>query len=165
MLLSRYLAFWKELFYCLKKIQCQPETPSLPISEQFWDSYEAVKFSLGNEKTPSKMTNIEREAFNNIEFLLKFNKSELLTESKSFLRTLREDILDYGTLPDYTLRRIASLKTANHSIEKIIAEIEKLRAELGADYLDKEKARLKNLDREIIIAIHNQNLNDLQKVG
>ena len=111
------------------------------------------------------MPNIEREAFNNIEFLLKFNKSELLTESKSFLRTLREDILDYGTLQDYTLRRIANLKTANHSIEKIIAEIEKLRAELGTDYLDKEKARLKNLDREIIIAIHNQNLNDLQKVG
>lgn len=149
----------------LEKIQCQPETPSLPISEQFWDSYEAVKFSLGNKKALSKMPNIEREAFNNIDFLLKFNKSELLTESKSFLRTLREDILDYGTLPDYTLRRIANLKTANHSIEKIIAEIEKLRAELGADYLDKEKARLKNLDREIIIAIHNQNLNDLQKVG
>jgi hypothetical protein len=70
---------------------------------------------------------------------------------------LLEDIKDYATLPDYTLRRIANLETTNGDKRaKLIAEIEQLRTELGADYLEKEKEQLKQTHKEIIIAIENQ---------
>ena len=78
---------------------------------------------------------------------------------KDFLRTLREDILDYGTLSDFTLRRIANLETMDEAKQKrATAEIIALKKELGGDYLQKEKARQKDLSKEIIIAIENQKL-------
>jgi len=67
---------------------------------------------------------------------------------------LLEDILDYGTLPDYTLRRIANLDPKN--IASILKEIERLRKTLGDDYLYREKDRLTELTKEIIIAIENR---------
>jgi hypothetical protein len=63
---------------------------------------------------------------------------------------LKEDILSFGTLPDYTLRRIAGFK-----VDKI-DEIEQLKNELGEDYLTKEKNRQKEERKEIIIAIENK---------
>ena len=78
---------------------------------------------------------------------------------KDFLRILREDILDYGTLSDYTLRRIANLESADEARQKrAVAEIIALKKELGEDYLQKEKAKQKDLSKEIIIAIENQKL-------
>jgi len=67
---------------------------------------------------------------------------------QKFLHTLLEDLIDYGTLSDYTLRRIAALETA----DKIAA----LMSELGIDYLEKEKIKLRALNREIIVAIENR---------
>lgn len=93
---------------------------------------------------------------NNIDYLLRANRNEKLIPFKSFLRTLREDILDYGTLADYTLRRIANLKTDESKIDSAIEQLNALRNELGENFLDKEKARLKKLHKEIIIAIENQ---------
>jgi len=75
-----------------------------------------------------------------------------------FLRELREDILEYKTLSDYTLRRIANLNSQNKDIAKIQKtrdELEKLQQELGADYLDKVKSKLGQLETEVIIAIEN----------
>jgi len=72
---------------------------------------------------------------------------------------LREDILDYGTLSDYTLRRIANLESGDEAKQKkSILEIISLKQELGEDYLQKEKNRQKDLSKEIIIAIENQKL-------
>jgi hypothetical protein len=76
---------------------------------------------------------------------------------KDFLRTLREDILDYGTLPEYALRRIGNLETNENKIEGAIKEIKLLKQQLGVDYLLKEKARQKDMAKEIIIAIENIN--------
>jgi len=71
---------------------------------------------------------------------------------KPFLRVLREDIIDYGTLPDYTLRRIAQLKP--NDIDSTVKEIEKIKNELGENYLEKEKKKYEG-EKEIIIAINN----------
>jgi hypothetical protein len=74
-----------------------------------------------------------------------------------FLRTLRGDIIDYGTLSDYTLRRIANLENSgDNNRKKAVKEISVLKDELGDDYLQKEKERQKDLSKEIIIAIENQ---------
>ena len=80
---------------------------------------------------------------------------EVVLPHKDFLRILREDILDYGTLPEYTLRRIGNLETSENKIAGAIKEISLLKQELGADYLIKEKARQKDMNKEIIIAIEN----------
>ena len=78
---------------------------------------------------------------------------------KDFLKVLLEDIADYGTLSDYTLRRVANLEGGTEEkLKKSLKEIEALKNELGADYMEKEKARQKDLTKEIIVAIENKKL-------
>ena len=76
----------------------------------------------------------------------------------SFTWTLLEDIIDYKTLSDFTLRRIANLQTNNSSekdIEKISDEFIKLKNDLGEDYLEKIKNKLGSMQSEVIVAIEN----------
>ena len=82
------------------------------------------------------------------DFLLK-NETRLDLRAKSFLNVLRRDIVNYGTLPDYTLRRIAN-------ISKNIDEVTNLMNTLGEKYLVKEIARNRAFEREIIIAVEEQ---------
>lgn len=63
------------------------------------------------------------------------------------------------SLSDYTLRRIANLDLSEKRFAATIAELEALKNELGADFLEKEKARIKKINKEIIIAIENQHQN------
>ncbi|MGB4645740.1 MAG: hypothetical protein WBH76_07565, partial [Dictyoglomaceae bacterium] len=126
-------------------------------SDTFWDIYEEIKnpkerpFSL-----PEK--SLEQQAINNLKTLRKINNDEIY-KYKNFLEILLEDIIDYGTLPDYTLRRISNLEIKDaEKIKKTIQEIESLKEELGEDYLEKEKLRQKNLTKEIIVAIENRKL-------
>jgi hypothetical protein len=72
---------------------------------------------------------------------------------------LLEDLIDYGTLPDYTMRRIANLESSDENkIAKSVKEIEKLKSQLGENYLEKEKEKQKKLNKNIIVAIENQKL-------
>jgi len=139
----------------IDRIRCSKEEKPLELSNNFWDKYEIVK-EIREEKLSTPEQSLEQKALNNIKTLLNFN-NEHLTPFKNFLRILREDIVDYGTLSDFTLRRIANLKSSDGEISKTIEELKKLRDELGGDdYLLKEKERLKALHKEIIIAIENQ---------
>lgn len=125
------------------------------MSDKFWDNYEAIK-NFEEERLPIPEQSLEQKAINNIRTLLNLNNEEI-TQFKNFLRTLLEDILDYGTLPDYTMRRITNLEVSEYKIRKIAEELKKLKDELGGDdYLIKEKEKSKTLHREIIIAIENQ---------
>ena len=72
---------------------------------------------------------------------------------------LLEDILDYGTLSDYTLRRISNINIDKNP-SKAIKELASLQKELGRNYLYDEKNRIKDLTKEIIIAIENQKPNE-----
>jgi hypothetical protein len=133
-----------------EKIVCPlEERPQHWNTEQFWKTYDAIQsykdFRLGPESDQS----LETKARLNLDFLIS-NREEALWQYKNFLRMLKEDILSFGTLPDYTLRRIAGFK-----VDKI-DEIEQLKNELGEDYLTKEKNRQKEERKEIIIAIENQ---------
>ncbi len=79
-----------------------------------------------------------------------------ITESQKFIRTLREDLIDFGTLPDYTIRRIANLNLKDSELKDAIYEINSIKEELGEDYLDKEKKKLSKEEKEIIIAVRNK---------
>ena len=121
----------------------------------FWDWYEKVK-KFREHRLPTSEQSLEQKALNNLNTFIK-NPWEELLPYMDFLRTLREDIIDYGTLSDYTLRRIANmLNSDDNNRKRTIQEISALQHELGEDYLHKEKERQKDLSKEIIIAIENQ---------
>ena len=136
----------------LDKIKCDPDTPPVPVDDDFWELYEKAKEVKVSRNIPTSELSIERRALTTIDALLRTNNREALNEFKPFLRMLREDILDYGTLSDYTLRRIAQLKLTD--ITSVVEEITATRNNLGENYLDKEKKKYEG-DTEIIIAVNN----------
>ncbi len=134
------------------RIVCSPEEERLNWnSEDFWQAYSKIKNYKELNTSPLNEQSIEMKALNNLDFLLS-QRSEKLFPYKSFLRMLRIDIVSYGTLPDYTLRRIMNLK------EGKIKEIDEISSELVSDYLTKELERHKDHKKEIIIAIENKKL-------
>ncbi len=138
------------------KIVCNKDEEKLPLSEGFWEWYEKVKKFREHRSVPVSELSLEQKALNNLNTFIK-NPWEELLPYMGFLRTLREDIIDYGTLSDYTLRRIANLENSDdNNRKKTIIGISALKDELGEDYLLKEKERQKDLSKEIIIAIENQ---------
>ncbi len=138
----------------LDRIRCAKDEQTIELSDEFWGNYEIVK-ALREERIPMPEQSLEQRAFNKIQTLISLNKEELIP-FKDFLRMLREDIVDYGTLSDYTLRRITNLKHNESELKETIRELEKLRVELGENYLIKEKEQSKSLYKEIIIAIENR---------
>ena len=151
-----YQAAFEEVF---DKIACAQDEKALPLSENFWGAYESAKKFKEHRIIPSSELSLEQKALNNLNALIKQVQSDGIMPHKDFLRTLKEDILDYGTLSDYTLRRIANLESANEAQQrKAVAEISALKRELGEDYLQNEKDKKKDLSKEIIIAIENQKL-------
>lgn len=144
------------LEFVLDKIICTPDTQRLPLDNDFWDHYQRIKtFKAKAELAPSELS-IEKIARNNLDYWLRQQEPDLLP-FKPFMRTLREDILDYGTLSHFTLRRIANLKTNGNELTDVIDEMSKLINELGENYLEREKKRMSKTETEIIIAIQNIN--------
>ncbi len=141
----------------LDKIKCEPNEKSLGIDDEFWMIYEKVK-SYEDRSRGLPALSFENKALIKIDFLLRSNNNAELLPYKKFLRTLREDIIDYGTLSDYTLRRLANLETEKMNLEQICSELDSLKNELGEDYLEKEKQKITSKEKEIIIAIRNKPL-------
>jgi len=149
-----YQASFEEVF---DKIACAQDEKALSLSGSFWEAYENVRKFKENRVIPPSGQSLEQKALNNLATFINQIQSDEIMPHKDFLRTLREDILDYGTLSDYTLRRITNMESADGARQKrAVAEITALKKELGEDYLQKEKAKQKDLSKEIIIAIENQ---------
>ncbi|HON09016.1 MAG TPA: helicase C-terminal domain-containing protein, partial [Verrucomicrobiota bacterium] len=127
--------------------------PAIELSNRFWDEYEKIKKLKDTEQPlPPKVNDLSERAYNVLKTLTSnFTKDELPIQ---FINMLLEDISDYGTLSDYTLRKIANINTTNP--DAALNDIESLKKELGENYLQKEKEKLKNFKKEIIIAIENR---------
>ena len=139
-------------------IICYIEEKPLKFSDRAWDVYENVKnFKEYRISTISEQS-LEQKAIINLKSLINIVQLEEIMPHKDFLRTVLEDVIDYGTLSDYTLRRISNLESGDDKkIKSTVKEIDAIKKELGgADYLQKEKDRQKDLSKEIIIAIENQ---------
>ncbi|MBA3047290.1 DEAD/DEAH box helicase family protein [Patescibacteria group bacterium] len=141
-------------------IICDEEEKLLKFSDRAWDAYENIKNFKEYRVSPISEQSLEQMAIINLKFLINTVQREEIMPYKDFLRTVLEDVIDYGTLSDYTLRRIANLESGDDKkIKTAIKEIEAIEKELGgAEYLQKEKDRQKDLSKEIIIAIENQKL-------
>ncbi|MGA1847588.1 helicase-related protein [Deferribacter abyssi] len=139
----------------IPRIEVDYDEQRIAFSESFWDEYEKIKNYKEPYRKPTSELSIEKKAFNNIDYLLSL-KDEKIFKYLKFLRSLKEDMLNYGTLSDYTLRLIANLDPKDS--EKFWNELDNLYNTLGEDYLEKLKNRELNLKREIIIAIENRNI-------
>ena len=143
----------------LEKIACSEEEKSVPLSENFWEAYQDIREFKEHSVNTLKEQSVEQKALNNLSTFINHVHTEYIIPHKDFLRMLREDILNFGTLSDFTLRRIANMESGDDAKQKkTSSEIKALKKELGEDYLLKEKARRKNMSKEIIIAIENQTL-------
>jgi superfamily II DNA or RNA helicase/HKD family nuclease len=137
------------------KVRCAPEEKALPLSENFWPAYEAVKNHKPYMPGATSEQSLEQRALIKLNNLINGVQTPELMPYKDFLRTLREDILHYGTQSEYTLRRISNFSGDEKRIGGV-DEIRQLQKKLGRDYLAKAIAGQKKLQKDIIIAIENR---------
>ena len=138
----------------IDSIRAKPEEKALSLSERFWDVYTELKSLEDIPKNKrGNMSNSNEEKAK--AFLNTLLRSDSFSELKGFINTLIEDIVDFGTLSEYTIRRIVDMEKLKGT-DKIFKEMKILKEELKEDYLEKEKERLKLLKKEIIIAIENR---------
>jgi len=141
----------------LPLIKCVKEEKTLPLSAIFWDIYTQIKDLKEKASIPSSVLSVEKKAFYNAKAILA-DKTDVYHEFHQLLANLVEDIVDYKTLSDYTLRRIALLDANTKDEKKIVAnkaELASLQNDLGFDYLAKIKQKVGQLDKEVIVAIEN----------
>ena len=148
-----YQASFEDVF---DRIVCDVDSPRLSLSEGFWENYEQVKNFKETQTVQTGEQSLENQAINNIKTLLGKPWTEVIPVLP-FVKTLWEDIVDYGTLSDFTLRRIANFEVVKEDGRpETVEELNSLIGELGLDYLDKEKQRQRDVKKEIIVAIENQ---------
>lgn len=140
----------------LPLIECAFDTPKLPLGENFWTAYEDAKQIKEVSGEHATQAALETQAKNALQSAIRSPNPEINRHQK-FLETLLEDIRDYGTLADFTIRRISYFDVGSTEKMKVtLKEIRSLEKELGKDYLHKEIMRLKKTPKEIIIAIENR---------
>jgi superfamily II DNA or RNA helicase/HKD family nuclease len=138
-------------------IICEKNKPRMELSGSFWNNYYKIKEHKERPRRATGEVSLENRARNNLNTLLGSPPAGF-EKHLAFSRALLEDIVEYKTLSEFTLRRIANLETnipQEKHIEKIMSEFEKLKYELGDDYLEKLKAHLGAMQSEVIVAIEN----------
>jgi len=141
----------------LPLIKCGKDEKALPLSDGFWDKYTQIKDLKEKSGVPSSELSVEKKAHLKVKVLLA-DKTDNYREFHQLLLNLVEDIEDYKTLSDYTLRRIANLVVDATDGKKIAAnkeELARLQNDLGFDYLARIKQKIKQLDKEVIVAVEN----------
>lgn len=134
----------------LELIRCEFDTPRIPFSEAFWKDYAVVRDFRKKHHVKPKQNSVEAMALNAINTFL---REQQMAPLHGFLKTIREDMTEYKTLPTNTLRRIADIGAKT---DKALTELSKLRTELGPDYLQQLKDRIGALNEQVIIAVENQ---------
>ena len=118
-----------------EKIVCKSDEKFLNWNtERFWQAYSKIQNFKNQRSGAVNEQSLEQKALKNLDYFIRTIQREEIMPFKDFLRTLREDILDYGTPADYTLRRIANLKTSDdEKIKKAIEEIKDIKKGLGGE--------------------------------
>jgi hypothetical protein len=139
-----------------EKIKATPNTERLERSKDFWSNYKMVsdKDAYARERINPRGT--EMAALN----LLNSLKNRDIGELRNFVLDLIRDIREYSTLSEYTLQEITKIKNDLNDIEKVKKGLEKIKKEIGEDFIERIESQLKLLDlenQEIIMAVENQN--------
>lgn len=137
------------------KIIAQPDTPSLQLSDYFWNSYHQILDTQDAFKfTHSSGQSIETKAYNVLRTILNL-KNEKLSPYYKFISDLIDDIQNFGTLSEFALQKIASWQTDESELDTLIDKIKELIDEIGENFLESVK-NLPDTEQQIIIAIENQ---------
>ncbi len=146
-----------EVDSAISLVKCAPTEPALPWNtDSFWENYEKV-LDYRKKSRPLSEKSLERQALNVLNTVIQnFRASHLIKPHWKFLLTLKEDLIEYFTLPDYTLRSIIEFEEYFKKEEKLAQKIEELKNRLGEDYLEKEKHKLIKTEKEVILAVYNQ---------
>lgn len=146
----------------LQKIECAFNEPTLNLSSVFWGLYEEVKEFKPKYKLGRSEISLEQKAEVNLKKSLKILKN-LNFENLNFIQMLIKDIRNYHTLSVRSIRRIGAqeLTEDKNSIRLFLEEIAWLKKHLGENYLDDIVTSSKGKSKEVIIAIENNDLNEL----
>jgi len=142
----------------LPNIECDIGENKLPLSNRFWDNYEAVK-SKKQDHAPGRAENsIEVTALNTLNAAYSTFRSDF-TEEIGFINVLIKDLRDYRSLPKYTMRRIANVDfdKRDKAVPELKQVIKEIKQKFGEDYIEKLEARIGDTKSEVIIAIENIN--------
>lgn len=138
------------------RIECEKDEPKLELSKDFWRAYEDVKeYREAFLEFPGSKSK-ETQAINNLKTLLKKPWDEV-RPYLPYIRILLDDIINYGSLSDYMLRRISNLEVlAESKHNETVIAIDTLINDLGVGYLTRQKNKQTNQKKEIIIVVENQ---------
>ncbi|MDW7998874.1 MAG: helicase-related protein [Thermodesulfovibrio sp.] len=137
-----------------EKIKADYETSALPLSENFWNNYcQVLDKSAYFRRIPPKANELSTQAFNLLSGIL---EKESIKHHRKFISDLIEDIRCYGTLSEYVLSQIVEWKSYLEKVELLSEKINKLKKELGEDFLEKALKHYKGISEEVIIAVENQ---------
>jgi len=150
---SPYSASLEDVF---DRIECKKDEPKLELSKDFWRAYEDVKeYREAFLEFPGSKSK-ETQAINNLKTLLKKPWDEV-RPYLPYIRILLDDIINYGSLSDYMLRRISNLEVlAESKHNETVIAIDTLINDLGVGYLTRQKNKQTNQKKEIIIVVENQ---------
>ena len=99
----------------LKSMKCAFEAEKIALSSNFWTAYnEAGKYKETFADGTKNIQSVEYKAVGNLQAAIEFCEENSLPERLPFLRNLLNDITDYGSLPDYTLRKLEVHNIVNH---------------------------------------------------
>ena len=140
-----------------EKIKATPETEALEVSKSFWENYRIVLNKEAYIRRKASPNDIENKAIN----LLNDLKNREIGELKTFVQSLIKDIREYYSISEYIVRKIVDLEDYLKAgdLEKVKSELEKIKKEVGNDFIEKVENQLKILEasnQEVIIAIENQ---------
>ena len=146
----------------LQKIECKIDEPSLKLSSVFWNLYEEVKEFKPKYKMGRTEISLELKAETNLKKSLKILKN-LNFENLNFIQMLIKDLRYYHTLSIRSIRRIGGqeLTDDKKSIRSFLEEITYLKKQLGENYLDVIESKSKGKNKEVIIAIENNDEKEL----
>lgn len=138
-------------------VKCNFGEERLPLSKQFWKSYEKIKDYKPQYKSGSSEMAIEKKAIDSLKKLLHQKRAEINQKQISFIDTLLKDIKRYKTLPKYTLRKLVLPDViTDESYAALLFNIDNLRRKIGRDYLEIILKRNSNIDEDIIISVENR---------
>lgn len=146
----------------LKEVKCDWNEPRVEFSEEFWKYpvqeegkpkgvYESLKSYTPKGLEISKAT--MSDAVQAIQVLTEY-KSHLTLALRRFAVDVAEDIQSYGTIPVYTIRRIArvdAIKSEEEAAQELTDILTDIRSLRGNDYLSLIKRRLES--ESIVVTI------------
>jgi hypothetical protein len=130
-----------------------PTIASLSLSSEFWGSYLFAKEHRGTDTTGPGTQSIEAKCNNLLNSIIQ--NSDLSDDDlRNLAQVLLEDINEYGTLTQPTMRRISQLENVPKAGQ--LADLKNVVTELGGiDYLTRLKAKIRDTKQEIVIAVEN----------